>query len=206
MTSWRRSPSRARPSATVSGVYRAWLLTERLAALALAGGLVLTGCGGGSDEGAGAAPASQEDLQAKTEDRAGQKGESVRAEGVEVRGRDADGGRDGEDGSGEDGVSVESGSSIVQSTSGGSVTSSASSESGGAIQTFSGSGNSKLSFDVARPSRLVWTNSKGRRFSLSGAGISIDSRAGSGEEALAAGDYDDVRVSGASWTIVVRSR
>lgn len=172
--------------------------------LALAGGLALMGCGGGSDQGAGAAPASQEE----TAGRAGQKGESVRAEGAEVRGQDGEdgGGRDGEDGGGKDGESVESGSSIIQSSRGGSVTSSASSESGGAIQTFSGTGSSNLTFDVARPSRLVWTNSKGRRFSVSGEGISIDSRAGSGEVALAAGDYDHVRVSGASWTIVVRAR
>ncbi|MDQ4072463.1 MAG: hypothetical protein M3088_06275 [Actinomycetota bacterium] len=183
-------------------------MTERLAVLALAGGLALTGCGGGSDEGPGAAPASHEGSQSETEGRAGQKGESVRAEGAEVRGQDGEdgGGRDGKGRSGQDGESIESGSSIVQSTSGGSVTSSASSESGGAIQTFSGTGSSSLTFDVARPSRLVWTNSKGRHFSVSGAGISIDSRAGSGEVALAAGDYDHVRVSGASWTIVVRSR
>ncbi len=168
--------------------------------LILAGGLAVMGCGGGSDQGGVAAPASQEERQAETEDRDGQDGESVRAEGVEVRGGDVKGGR------GEDGESVESGSSIVQSSGGGSVSSSSSSSSGSGIKTFSGTGSTKLSFNVEQRSRLVWTNTEGRRFSASGAGISIDSRAGRGEVALDAGDYDDVRVSGASWTIVVRSR
>jgi autotransporter family porin len=166
--------------------------------LILAGGLAVMGCGGGSDEGGPAAPASQEERQAETEGRDGQDGESVRAEGVEVRGGDAG------DGRGEDGESVESGSSIVQSSGGGSVSSSNTNGSG--IKTFSGTGSTKLSFNVEQRSRLVWTNTEGRRFSASGAGISIDSRAGRGEVALDAGDYDDVRVSGASWTIVVRSR
>ena len=166
----------------------------------LAGGLAVMGCGGGSDEGGAATPASQKERQAQTEDRDGQDGESVRAEGVEVRGGDV------KDGRGEDGESVESGSSIVQSSGGGSVSSSSSSSNGSGIKTFSGTGSTKLSFNVERRSRLVWTNTEGRRFSASGAGISIDSRAGRGEVALDAGDYDDVRVSGASWTIVVRSR
>ncbi len=156
------------------------------------------GCGGGSDEG-GAGPASQEERHAETEGRDGQDGEPGQGEGVAVQG-----GQDGEDGGGKDGEPGESGSSIAQSSSGGSA--SASNVGGRGIKTFSGTGNSKLSFNVEEPSRLVWTNSEGRRFSASGAGISIDSRAGGGEVALKAGDYDDVRVSGANWTIVVRPR
>lgn len=179
---------------------RSWLFTECLSVLALAGGLAVMGCGGGADEGAGAAPASQQQEQERAEGRDGGEGETVRAEGVEIRGGD------GGDGGGKDGEPGEPGSSsIVQSSGGGSVTSSASSSSGGGIQTMSGTGSSKLSFDVGQPSRLVWTNSEGRRFTASDDGISIDSRAGSGEVALEPGDYD-VRVSGARWTIVVRSR
>ncbi len=169
--------------------------------LALAGGLAVMGCGGGSDEGGGASPASHEERQAETEGRDGRAGESGQEE-------DAEGGtaRAGEGERGGDGEPGESGSSsIVQSSDGGSISSS-SNVSGRDMKTFSGTGSTNLSFNVEQPSRLVWTNSEGRRFSASGAGISIDSRAGRGEVALEAGDYDDVRVNGASWTIVVRPR
>ncbi len=169
--------------------------------LALAGGLAVMGCGGGSDEGGAAAPASQEEHPAENE------------------GRDVEDGRgeDGEPGESESGsISQISGgsSSISQSTGGsssisqstGGSSSSSSNVNGRGIKTFSGTGSTSVSFNVEERSRLVWTNAEGRRFSASGAGISIDSRAGSGEVALKAGNYDDVRVIGASWTIVVRPR
>ncbi len=176
--------------------------------LALAVGLAVMGCGGGSDEG-GATPASQEQREAETEVRGGQNGEPGP-------------GDDGEDESGES-ASSQSGSisqsvsgqsnSISQSSSGQSNSVSQSSNGGSSAtltsngtKTFSGTGTTKLTFSVERPSRLVWTNSEGRRFSANGGGISIDSRAGRGEVALGEDRYDDVRVSGAIWTIIVRPR
>ncbi len=179
---------------------RSSALTERLVLLILAGGLAVMGCGGGSDEGGGAAPASQEGRQAETEVRDGEDG----------RGEDGESGGSSRAGS----ISQSSGgASITQSTGGGSISQSSgggsvssSNVNGRGIRTFSGTGRTKLSFDVEQRSRLVWTNSEGRRFSASGAGISIDSRAGRGEVALEPGDYDDVRVTGESWTIIVRPR
>lgn len=156
------------------------------------------GCGGGSDDGGAAAPASPE-RETETEGRDGQDGEPGQGE-------------DGEDGAGQDGEDGEAGSSqsnsITQSSDGGSVSSSSSSSNvnGRGIKTFSGTGSTELTFNVEQPSRLVWTNSERRRFSASGEGISIDSRAGGGEVALQAGRYEDVRVSGANWTVVVRPR
>jgi len=74
------------------------------------------------------------------------------------------------------------------------------------VSTFSGTGATTLSFNVERPSRLAWTNSEGKTFSASGGGISVDSHRGRGEVELRPGTYDNVKVEGASWTIVVRPR
>ena len=175
--------------------------------LALAGGLATMGCGGGSDRGEGAAPASQEQREAATGDRGGRDGEPGRGEESEDRtGQD---GEPAESGSSQSTSTSQGGSvsqSITQSSNGGSSSSSSSSSSVNGVKTFSGTGRTDLTFNVEQPSRLVWTHTEGRRFSASGGGISIDSRAGRGEVALEAGRYEDVRVSGASWTIVVRPR
>ncbi len=177
--------------------------TERLALLALAVGLAVMGCGDGSDEGA-AAPASQGQREAETEVRGEQGGEPG----------PGDDGEDGIDQDGEPGESASSQSGSISQSSSGQSNSISQSSNGGSTstltsngtKTFSGTGITKLTFGVERPSRLVWTNSEGRRFSANGGGISIDSRAGRGEVALDEDRYDDVRVSGASWTIVVRPR
>jgi len=97
--------------------------------------------------------------------------------------------------------------SITQRSSGGSSSTSSQSTSGnGGISTFSGSGATTLSFNVERPSRLAWTNTEGKPFTARGAGISIDSHEGRGEVDLHRGDYEDDRIEGANWTIVVRPR
>ena len=158
-----------------------------LLSAALAGGLLAAGCGGGEEQ---SQPASER--------------------------RPAEGGGEGARGSSQSGSisqSTRSGSGANQSTSinqrssgGSSSSSSQSSSGGGGVSTFSGTGATTLSFNVERPSRLAWTNSEGKPFSATGAGISIDSRRGRGEVELHPGDYDDVKVEGASWTIVVRPR
>jgi hypothetical protein len=97
-------------------------------------------------------------------------------------------------------------SSIRQSGGGSSSSSSQTSSGGSGISTFSGNGHTTLSFNAERPSRLVWTNNQGERFSIEGAGISVDSRGGRGEVRLDPGEYENLRVSGQNWTIVVRPR
>ena len=182
---------------------------EILAVLVLAGGLAIMGCGGGSGQGEGAAPASQEQREATAGDRGGQDGEPRREESEGRTGQD---GEPTESGSSQSTSTSQSSSgqssSITQSSNGGSSASSSSSSTGNgqAVKTFSGTGISNLTFNVEQPSRLIWTHAEGRRFSAKGGGISIDSRAGRGEVALEAGRYEDVRVSGGSWTIVVRPR
>src|SRR5215210_3559739 len=166
-----------------------------LLALALGGGALGAGCGE-SDEEHPQGP--QSEPAAAPGDRA-EPGES------DARGADQSGSTSqrSEGGSGGD-----SSTSITQRSTGGSSTSSSSQSSSGGrgISTFSGSGRTKLSFNVARPSRLSWTNTEGKAFSAEGSGISISSRAGRGEAELRRGSYDDVEVRGANWTIVVRPR
>jgi len=76
-------------------------------------------------------------------------------------------------------------------------------EGGGSI---SSNGVATLSFEVERPSRLVWTNSGSGPFVARGSGVAIDSRQGRGEADLKPGIYDDFYVRGAAWKIVVRPR
>ena len=184
---------------------RSSAVTRCLAALAVTVGFAVVGCGG-ADGGGAASPASEEG-QAQTE---GPDGEPGRGDAEISASDDRQGGERDDSGSGSitqsSGSITQSsgGSSISQSAGGGSVSSS--NVGGRGIKTFSGTGSTRLSFNVQEPSRLAWTNSEGRRFAAKGAGISIDSRAGRGEVALEAGDYENVRVSGASWTIVVRPR
>ena len=97
-------------------------------------------------------------------------------------------------------------SSINSSSSGGSSSSSTQSSSSGGVSNFSGAGATTLSFNVERPSRLVWTNSEGKRFTAKGAGISIASDRGRGEVDLRPGNYNDVKVDGDNWTLLVRPR
>jgi hypothetical protein len=104
-----------------------------------------------------------------------------------------------------DGDSTNQSSSVVQRSGSGS-SSSHSTSSGGGVQTLTGTGPTTVSFNVEKPSRLSWTNAQGKAFSARGAGLSIDSREGRGEVSLDAGRYDDVKVRGSTWTIVIRPR
>ena len=160
-----------------------------LATAALAGGLLAAGCGGGEEEtrpAAGNRPAEGDVAQ---EDGAGG---SSQSSSISQSARS---------GSGSD-----QSSSITQRSSGGSSTSSQSTSGGNGVSTFSGTGGTTLSFNVERPSRLVWTNTEGKPFSATGAGISVDSRRGRGEVDFRPGEYEKVKVEGANWTIVVRPR
>lgn len=195
------------------------LETGALATLAVGGCLLLSACGGGEGASEPARPASE---AAPTErDRDDARTQADGEDGESVRGEDGEDGQDGESVRGEDGADgasasqsssvTQSGSgdvssSIVQRSDSGSVSSSSSSSSGSAVKTFSGRGETALSFDVEEPSRFVWTNTRGKPFSAAGRGIAIDSSAGRGEVSLAPGAYDDVKVRGSNWTIVVRPR
>ena len=183
------------------------------AALALAVCLGLAGCGEGEGSSEPVRPASGAQ-QAETDS-----GGDVRAEGGD--GGDAKNGEDGEDGESvrSEGGSSSQSSSVTQSQSGsgnqsnsvvqsssGSNSVSSSSTSGPGVRTFSGSGSTTLSFNVEEPSRFAWTNAEGRSFSARGDGLSIESTTGRGEASLDPGSYDDVKVTGSKWTIVVRPR
>jgi hypothetical protein len=162
----------------------------RALAVAVAAGAFAAGCGGSEE---GARPASE----------SGPAGERTQAE------KAGDGRPESSQSSSITQRSEGSGSSQASSlrqSGGGSSASSQTTSSGSGVSTFSGSGSTTLSFNVEQPSRLVWTNSEGRPFSAEGGGISIDSRAGSGEVALEPGDYENVKVRGSNWTIVVRPR
>ena len=165
-----------------------------LTAVALGLGALAAGCGGSGSE----RPQGAETGPAAT------RGEADDRSAAESSGADQSGSitQRSEGGSGD------SSTSITQRSSGGSSsTSSSQSSSGGrGISTFSGSGGTRLSFNVERPSRLSWTNTQGKAFSAEGGGVSISSRAGRGEAKLRPGSYDDVEVRGANWTIVVSPR
>jgi hypothetical protein len=194
---------------TVDGMDRLRLDGAALAALALAAGLGTAGCG--ADEGTSEQP--RQAAETRQADEASGAGDVH-----------ADGGKNGE--KGEDGESVKAegdsasqsssvtqsgsgsgdqSSSIVQRSGSGS-TSSSSSSSGPDVKTFSGTGSTTLSFNVEEPSRFAWTNSEGGSFSARSAHISVESRSGRGEVSLDSGRYDDVKVRGSNWTIVVRPR
>jgi len=101
------------------------------------------------------------------------------------------------------------GNSVSQSNkvSGGTSSSSSQTSSGGnGLASFSGQGQSNLTFNVEQPSRLSWTNDEDETFAARGGGINIDSRRGRGELELDPGRYKDVQVHGATWTIIVRPR
>ena len=180
-----------------------------LALLALLAGIVGVGCGGGASE----QPRTASDAQRAEQQ---QRAQGQDADGESVRGEDGKSveGEDGERGSSSsqsssitqssEGGSSDQSSSIVQRSGSGSVSSSSSS--GPGVKTFSGSGTTTLSFNVEKPSRLAWTNSEDKRFSARGDGIAIESSSGRGEAPLDPGAYDGVKVSGSSWTIVVRPR
>src|SRR5215210_6010252 len=74
----------------------------------------------------------------------------------------------------------------------------------GMVYTYAGSDEATITVDVDDDSRLLWSNDKGRPFSLSGAGGStVDSSAGSGEVPLSGGKHR-LEVQGQVWTIVIR--
>jgi len=161
----------------------------KLAALlsgVLVGGLFAAGCGASGDE---ARPASH------SQPATGEQGAND---------------SDGSDQSKSISQSAHSGSgsdqstSINQHSSAGSSSSTQSTSGAGGVSSFSGAGATTLSFNVEHPSRLVWTNSEGKPFTAKGAGIDIDSRSGRGEIELHAGDYNNVRVDGDNWTLLVR--
>lgn len=78
----------------------------------------------------------------------------------------------------------------------------------GNLSSFSGSGRTRIAFQVDEESRLAWTNTEGSRFAVDSETppISIDSTKGTGEAILRPGSYEDVQVRGDAWTIVVRPR
>jgi hypothetical protein len=169
-------------------VRRRWL-PPALALAVVAGGAFAAGCGGSEE---GARPAAESTpTQEQTE---------------------ADGSREDSDGTGQsnsitqrsDGSSQSS--SIRQSGGSSSSSSSQRSSGGSGVSTFSGNGRTTLSFNAERPSRLVWTNNQGERFTIEGAGISVDSRQGRGEVRLDPGEYENLKVNGENWTLVVRPR
>jgi hypothetical protein len=160
---------------------------SKLAVLLTAGAaaLVAAGCGGSNEQ---SQPASQSRPSGQGAQGSGDSGQSGSIS------------QSTQSGSGSD-----RSTSIHQSSSGAS-SSSQSSTSGGGVNSFSGNGRTTLSFNVERPSRLAWTNSEGKPFSAKGGRISIDSRRGHGEIQLQPGDYNNVKVEGTTWTIVVRPR
>ena len=164
-----------------------------LAFLSIAACLAIAGCGGsGQSEPPRNQPA--EPTGAQVEQGSGKEGD---------RARDRDGSGGADQSASIDQSGGGSSSSVVQQNSG---SSSQSSTGGAGVKTFSGSGSTSLSFNVEQPSRLAWTDVEGASFSARGDGISIDSRAGRGEVELAPGDYQNVKVRGQNWTIVVRPR
>lgn len=92
-----------------------------------------------------------------------------------------------------------------QSSSGsGSLSQSSFSTDEGMVHTYAGSDEATITVDVDDDSRLLWSNDKGRPFSLSGAGGSaVDSSTGSGEVPLSSGKHR-LEVRGQVWTIVIR--
>jgi len=92
-----------------------------------------------------------------------------------------------------------------QSSSGsGSLSQSSFSTDEGMVYTYAGTDEATITVDVDDDSRLLWSNDKGRPFSLSGAGGSaVDSTAGSGEVPLSSGKHR-LEVRGDVWTIVIR--
>ena len=188
------------------------LTTLLPAPFALVACLGAVGCGGGEASPQPSEQASEVRQQAETNSEGGD---------VSAKGGDGGDGKNGQDGEDGESVTAEGGnasqsSSVTQSGDGdqstsivqrsGSGGSSSSSSSGPGVKTFSGSGSTKLSFDVKEASRFAWTNAQGRAFSAEGPGLSIDSRAGRGEAVLDPRDYDDVKVRGSNWTIVIRPR
>ena len=175
-------------SATVTGMPVRASRIAATVALALAGGALAAGCGGAEER-----PATKSQPAGSTSDeKQTDSGPSGSNQSSSISQRS-------------DGSGSSQSSSITQS-SGGSSSSSQTAANGEGMSTFSGKGSTTLSFNVERPSRLVWTNGEGNAFSMRGGGVSVSSRAGHGELELKPGDYRDVRVRGSSWTIVVRPR
>ncbi|MEA2369047.1 MAG: hypothetical protein QOH38_1765 [Thermoleophilaceae bacterium] len=85
----------------------------------------------------------------------------------------------------------------------GSVSQSSISTEEGPIRLYGGTSDATLTLDVDKASRLLWSNDRGRRFRLTGAGADVDSTAGSGEVALSAGQHR-LAVHGTVWTVVIR--
>lgn len=152
--------------------------------------LVVAACGGGGDNGA---PVRDPRV-----------GNTKPPAGTEHQGKN-DPGETESDGDSSQSITGDGGSvSQSNKVSGGSSSSSSQTSSGGGVKSFSGQGESNLTFNVERPSRLSWTNDEGETFSARGGGINISSRSGRGEIDLEPGRYEDVRVRGATWTITVR--
>ncbi len=86
---------------------------------------------------------------------------------------------------------------------GGSLSQSSFSSKEGTVYTYAGSSDTSLTVDVARDSRLLWSNDKGKQFTLSGAGHDVNSSSGSGEVPVSAGRHS-FDVHGSVWTIVIR--
>ncbi len=93
-----------------------------------------------------------------------------------------------------------------QSCTGDGCSSSSRTSGASSVKTFSGTGSQTLSFNVEEPSVLSFTATSGARFTLRGDGIAIDEPGGEGRIEVEPGNYEDVRVGGKSWTIVIRPR
>lgn len=94
-------------------------------------------------------------------------------------------------------------SSQQSSSNGGSLSQSSFSSKEGTVYTYAGSSDTSLTVDVSQPSRLLWSNDKGKSFTLGGAGHDVSSSAGSGEVPLSPGRHS-IDVHGSVWTIVIR--
>jgi hypothetical protein len=141
---------------------------------AAASALALAACGGSGDESAGAV-SRQSNSQSNNQSATGSNTQS----------------------------STQNGSQTSTSSSG-SMSQSSFSTDEGLVRTFAGSGSARITVDVEKDSRLLWSNDKGRQFRLSGTGGSdVDSTAGSGEIQLPSGRHRLV-VEGAVFTVVIR--
>ena len=189
MAGWGREPY-SRPVASTAILFSA-MRRRLIVGVALGACLAAVGCGGtDTAERSGKVDADQRSDEADKPDQGSDNGSSV------TQSNTAEGG------------SVSQSNKLTQRSGSGSssVSSSQSTSGGNAVQRFSGTGTSSLTFNVDDNARLSWRNQGGGKFSATGGDLSIDSRAGHGELKLEPGRYEDIKVRGQSWTIVVRSR
>jgi hypothetical protein len=99
---------------------------------------------------------------------------------------------------------TQSASGDTTSSGGGTINQSSVSVDGVTMRLLAGRGASTVTFTLDGPSRLLWSNTRGRSFSLrEKAGALVKSPAGDGETRLFAGAHT-LRIDGALWTVVLR--